>query len=237
MLLRMKRLAALAFLIAAALPLAAQQQPVPYSITCYTPQNCTATPQPGVTVIYDNRPKLSDTLGELSRQLREQATQQQLQQLHEEQIRVTAANSKAISDANDRIIAEALDKMNAQPKAVAPQPSAEHETGEMLTGGWANGRMWAAMDETNRLIYLLAICEGTWRVEGAPQRCNITNRIAMMNWISNFYSYAQPGYDLIPISSVQWFYAHEKSSDEIAKYVRDYLAAQQPKAPTEGNLR
>lgn len=225
MLFTMKSLAALA-LLAVALPLVAQQQPVPYSITCYTPQNCTATPRPGVTVVQDNRPKLSDALATLQQQLAQQA-QLRAQQ---EQARAASVNAKAISDANDKLMADIekiLDSSKPKPQPIAAQ-------GDMLSGGWANGRMWAAMDETNRLIYLLAVCEGTWRTEGGPERCKGTNRITMMNWIGDFYSHGPVSRELVPVSSVQWFYVHEKSPQEIATYVRDYLAGQLA-AAGEGN--
>jgi hypothetical protein len=166
-------------------------------------------------VVQDNRPKLSDAIATLQQQL----AQQQALRLQQEQANATNAANKAAAEANDKLMADIGEILSSKPK-----PPPQQAPDAMMSGGWANGRMWSAMDETNRLVYLLAMCEGTWRTEGEPQRCNIINRVAMMNWISNFYLYGPSGRELVPISSAQWFYAHEKSGAEIEKYVKDYLA-------------
>jgi hypothetical protein len=208
MLFTMKSFAALAF-VAVSLPLAAQQQPepVPYSITCYTPQNCTATPKPGVTVVYDNRPKLSDALATLQQQLAQQA-QLRAQQ---EQARAASVNAKAISDANDKLMAD-IEKILDSPKP-KPPPA--------FTTGFANGRLWVQMDETNKLVYVMALSEGRIALKDKLALDERATFDSVVKWLDWFYS--TPGYIAVPVVWAHSFFMQRTPPEAMKTSIDNYL--------------
>jgi hypothetical protein len=166
-----------------------------------------ALAQKQVIVVQDTRPTLSDALGTLAQQLR----QQELARAEAERARAETEKIRAETAAINRATA------NAAVASMAPQPIALPP----FTAGFANGRLWAQMDETNKLVYVMALSEGRIALKDKLALDEKSTHDSVVKWLDWFYS--KPEYAAIPVVWAHLMFMQRQSPEVMQKMIDDYL--------------